>query len=93
MSHFVPLIKSAGYVLRFQYRTADLPRQTGLYWSLAGQQQPPLAAAGNWSSAEWRFQAPADTARLVFAYRRCPGTTRREGKLLLRKIDLKTESL
>jgi hypothetical protein len=93
LSHFVSLIKSTAYTLRFQYRTADLPPQTGLYWSLAGEQQEPLAAAGTWSWAEWRFQAPADAARLVFAYRRCPGTTRREGKLLLRKIELKPESL
>ena len=93
MSHFVPLVKNTGYILRFQYRTLDLPPQTGLFWSLAGQQQPPLAAAEDWSSAEWRFQASADTARLVFAYRRCPGTTRGEGKLLLRKIELKSASL
>jgi hypothetical protein len=92
LSHFVPLVKSAAYVLRFQYRTADLPRQTGLFWSLAGQQQPPLAAAGDWSSAEWHFHAPAAAARLVFNYRRFPGTTRGEGKLLLRKIVLKSES-
>jgi hypothetical protein len=93
LSHFVPVVKSAVYVLRFQYRTADLPRQTGLFWSLAGQQQSPLAAAEDWSPAEWQFQAPASAARLVLNYRRFPGTTRGAGKLLLRKVELKAESL
>ena len=92
ISHFLPLSRGTAYALHFQYKTLDLPRQTGLFWSLAGQQQSPLPAAETWSEAEWRFQAPAETARLALNYRRCPGTTRTEGKLLLRKIELR-ESL
>ena len=60
LSHFLPLNKSTAYVLQFQYKTIDLPRQTGLFWSLAGQEQSPLPPR-NWSQAEWRFQAPAET--------------------------------
>jgi hypothetical protein len=93
LAHYLPVAPRSAYRLRFEYRTAELPNDTGLVWSVDRRQEFELPAASEWSRAEWRFQVPADAARLVLAYRRAPGTTRREGAVFLRKVQLKEESL
>ena len=72
---------------------AELPKETGVTWSVDPRQEFELEAAPDWSRGEWRFQAPADAARLVLAYRRALGTTRREGTIFLRQVELKGETL
>jgi hypothetical protein len=91
LNHFVPVSKRAQYVLRFQYRTRDLPSKTGLRWSIGPGSERELPASEEWSSGEWRFRASADTALLVLTYRRMPGTRRIEGTVLLRQIRLEEE--
>ena len=93
LAQYVPATPRAVYVLRFRYRTSELPKDTGLLWSVDKDQELNLAAAPEWARAEWRFLAPAEAARLVLAYRRAPGTTRREGTVFLREVELKEESL
>jgi tetratricopeptide (TPR) repeat protein len=93
MSHFVPLAKGATYVLRFQYRTDDLPEETGLLWSVGAGSQRELPASQEWSAQQWQFQAPDDAARLVLEYRRRLGTTRIEGTLRIRQVQLTQETL
>jgi O-antigen ligase len=92
LAHYVPVAPRSAYRLRFEYRTAELPKHTGVIWSVDPRQEFELAAAPEWSPGEWRFEAPADATRLVLAYRRAPGTTRREGAVFLRQVQLK-ESL
>jgi len=88
LSHFVPLIKGARYVLRFQYRTRDLPEPTGLRWSVGAGTECALSASEEWSAGAWHFQAPASAVRLVLGYRRALGTPRIEGAMLLRQVRL-----
>jgi O-antigen ligase len=91
LNHFVALARGAPYVLRFQYRTRDLPERTGLGWSLGLAPDHQLPAAEEWSTGEWHFQAPAGAVRLVLAYRRALGTRRIEGTLLLRQVRLEVD--
>jgi O-antigen ligase len=93
LSQVVPLRSGAGYTLRFQYRTADLPQDTGLLLSLGTGQGFPLNGSGErpgaeWTSAEWRFRARGDAGRVSLEYHRLPGTTRIEGAIALRRVEL-----
>ena len=93
LAHYVPVAPRKAYVLRFQYRTAELPKDTGVIWSVDPRQEFPLAAAADWAQGQWRFETSRDAARLVLAYRRAPGTTRQEGTVYLRRVELQEESL
>jgi hypothetical protein len=89
----VPAAPRAAYTLRFEYRTAELAEETGVVWSVDPRQEFELAAAPDWAQRKWRFEAPTEATRLVLAYRRSPGTTRREGAIFFRHVELKGESL
>lgn len=86
LSQAVPVRTGAEYVLHFEYRTAGIPAATGLFCSVGPDAELALAAADAWTPAEWRFAAPSDVTRVVFAYHRTPGTTRIEGALSLRRV-------
>jgi hypothetical protein len=92
LDHFVVLDKGAQYVLRYEYRTSDLPAQTGLQWSVSSGEAHELSASDQWSSGEWRFQASAGGVWLVLSYRRALGTRRIEGTVLLRQVRLEKET-
>jgi O-antigen ligase len=92
LDHFVILDKGTQYVLRYEYRTSDLPAQTGLQWSVRPGEAHELSASDTWSTGEWRFQASASAVRLVLGYRRALGTRRIEGTILLRQIRLEKEN-
>ncbi len=93
LQHFVWFATHSDYVLRFQYRTDELPAETGLSWSVGNGPAFPLTASPDWATAEWHFQARSELGRIILAYRRSPGTTRHEGSLRLRRIELKEQSL
>lgn len=40
LGHFVVLDKGTEYVLRYEYRTSDLPAQTGIHWSVIPRGNP-----------------------------------------------------
>jgi len=92
LAQFLPLSNGAAYVMRFQYRTADLPEHTGLLWSLGQGREYPLDSSEEWTWAEWRVAASGGTERLLLAYRRRLGTTRIEGSFFLRNVRLEAES-
>jgi hypothetical protein len=75
--------------LQFQYRTVDLPLETGLFWTAGLAHSQGLAAPGQWTAGEWRFQAAQNLSRVILAYRRSTGASRIEGRLLLTRIQLK----
>jgi hypothetical protein len=91
LSQFVTFPKVKEYRLGVEYRTNDLPAQTGLIWFLGADREFALAASPAWSKAEWKFTAPGDGARLWLAYRRLPGTIRTEGSLTLRRVRIASE--
>lgn len=88
LTHFLALTQGMPYVLRFQYRTTDLPEHTGLYWSLGSGREYPLSSAEDWTAAEWHFLATAPQERISIDYRRYLGTTRIEGTLVLRRLEV-----
>ena len=87
-----PVDSPGVYVLQFQYRTADLPRESGLIWSAGPEQEFAISATGDWTERNWRFLTSNPAVRLVLAYRRARGTTRKEGKLFLRRVELKEDA-
>jgi O-antigen ligase len=91
LDHYVDLSKGAQYVLRYQYRTSDLPKQTGLHWFVNQGEDQELSASDEWAAGEWHFPAPADTVRVVLGYHRALGTRRIEGTILLRQVRLQEE--
>ena len=93
MAQFLPLVKGAAYVMRFQYRTTDLPAHTGLRWSLGSGREYPIERSEKWASSEWHVVASAAAQRLLLTYHRYPGTTRIEGVLHLRKVRMAPESV
>jgi O-antigen ligase len=91
LAHFLALRSGAHYRVQFEYRTAGLPARTGLYWSAGGEPAYEFDSAETWSRAEWHFWSSAETGRLSLGYRRYPGTTRLEGALFLRNVQLDRE--
>lgn len=93
MAQFLPLTKGAAYVMRFQYKTADLPEHTGLLWSLGQGREYPLKSSEQWTSAEWRVLPSGSVDRLLLRYQRHLGTSRIEGALSMRNIRLIPDSV
>jgi hypothetical protein len=88
LSHPLALEIGGAYVLRFQYRTSALPKQTGLYWFLDNGREYPIDASEAWQSAAWPFEAVREAERLSLGCRRLLGTTRIEGSIALRGMVL-----
>jgi len=92
---WAPVEPARAYRLTFRYATEDLPADTGLRWTLFDGDTvlasgSPLAATGEWRPSEVAFHTSARTrlVRVVFSYRRSPGTTRAQGLVVLGEVDL-----
>jgi hypothetical protein len=77
--------------LRLEYRTFGIAPSAGLRWIvLDAASAKEMAAiplsADSWSRAEVRFSPRL--ARLALSYRRAPGTTRTEGSIQLRRVEV-----
>lgn len=100
LAQYLPLDPDSAYRLRFEYRTSGMSGTTGLGWlldptadgesSTVLQESPSVSPSDDWRTMEWTFHSPASRrlARLVLFYHRALGTTRLEGTLLLRKVQL-----
>ena len=97
LSQLAPAVERATYRVKYRYSTAGLPINTGLYWTIedaAGGEKllitPPLAAQEDWKEDSTTFQTGPKTRliRVIFAYRRSPGTTRVQGSVALTDVDL-----
>jgi O-antigen ligase len=89
---FVYLLPGTERILRFQYRTLDLPDPTGLRWSMGTQEGEELRSSTQWTDAEWRWPPTQASGRLSLFYRRDSGSTRREGILFLRQVRLEADT-
>jgi hypothetical protein len=93
---FIPVTPGAGYTLRFEYHTSELPAASGLRWSVFdGRTDIDPAAASDWlSSPDWKreelhFTAPAGGfVRLTLSCQRLPGATRIDGSVELRQFSM-----
>jgi hypothetical protein len=94
---FVPIQEHTDYELKFEYQTYGIAAGSGLGWRITGQNgSTTLVDAYNLSSEREEsktisFVTPAGgpIARVALMYRRVPGTTRIEGFIILRRVELK----
>ena len=98
---WAPVEPRRTYRLSCRYLTQGLPPNTGLQWVVRDETQSARSmevAAGevlrarndDWGRSELTFQSGPATRliRLEFGYRRAAGTTRAEGSIALREVDV-----
>jgi tetratricopeptide (TPR) repeat protein len=98
---FVPVQPNLNYQLTFEYRTYGIAAGSGLRWRIVDQNggatllDAYCLSSEHVETAKLSFVAPAgcQIARVALIYRRAPGTTRIEGFLILRRVELKPISL
>lgn len=91
---FVPLVPRAGYTLRFEYNTSELPPASGLRWSVFDAKtgidlatDSPYLSSVDWKKDALHFKAPiGGLVRLTLICQRVPGSTRIEGSVALRRV-------
>ena len=94
---FVPVQENTDYELKFEYRTHGIAAGSGLAWRITDPNGgKTLVDAGNLDAENEEagrvsFVTPAGCqfARLAMAYRRVLGTTRIQGFVVLRKVEMK----
>lgn len=93
----MPVIPGAAYRIQEQHRTANMQAETGIRWSayddvthLELARSEPLPAGETWMTQTLRFAAGSNCrlVKLALIYQRTPGTTRLEGSLWLRQVQL-----
>jgi hypothetical protein len=97
LAQLVPLRMRTAYDLSFGYRTREIPRGVGLGWRITDAssgailKEGPSLASESEGEGRLSFETPGECSlvRLALRYRRTPGTTRLEGYLVLRNLELK----
>ena len=102
VSQLAPALVHQSYQLQYSYSTSGLPPETGLYWTVEDAEsranlatsQPLAATQENRKEQRETFQTGPKTRllRVVFAYRRSPGTTRAQGSVLLGDVQISPTS-
>jgi hypothetical protein len=93
---FVPVRENRTYTLRFRYHTSGIAAGSGLAWRITEVNGTRSLAKGRDLSAEGEtqdqlsFDAPAGCrlVRLSLVYQRSSGTTRIEGSIVLRSVEM-----
>ncbi len=95
---YVPVQENSHYELEYRYSTAGIANGAGLAWTVEypgaapiTTMTSPIPSAGNLSSRVVTFDTPAGThlVRVGLEYRRAPGTTRIEGRIVLMHVGLR----
>ena len=98
LSQFIPVRESAHYELEYLYNTSGIADHSGLSWNIeytdvsqSSNTTGEIASDGKGGTRILPFDTPSGChlARLSLAYRRAPGTTRIEGKIVLRQVSLR----
>ena len=93
----MPVIPGAVYRIQGQHRTANMQTETGIRWYAYDDathvelaRSEPLPAGETWTSQDLRFAAGPNCrlVKLALIYQRTPGTSRLEGSLWLRQVQL-----
>jgi hypothetical protein len=88
LGQFIPLPAARACRFRFSYRTSSVPPESGLRWRILAAASPPLSS-DDWKQQELSFSTQAaKLARLALEYSRVPGTSRVEGSIALRDLEL-----
>jgi hypothetical protein len=96
LQQFVPVQENMHYQLKVEYRTYGIAAASGLEWHVTNQNADSILITRTNPSSErgdllnFTFVTPAGCrlARIVLAYRRVPGTTRIEGFIALKRVEL-----
>jgi hypothetical protein len=85
---FVPVLTAKSCRFRFSYKTSGAPAESGLQWRILAAASPPLSG-DDWKPSELTFSTRDNKlARLVLGYSRASGTSRWEGAITLRDVEL-----
>jgi hypothetical protein len=88
IAQMVPLAAHRRYRFRARYRTSGMQGDTGLRWRILSAEAP-LRASEEWTAADFIFSSESTSpGRLSFIYQRPSGSTRAEGSITLRDLDL-----
>jgi tetratricopeptide (TPR) repeat protein len=88
LAQIVPLSPGKTCRLRFSYLTSGFPAESGLRWRILSAASPFLSSE-DWQQRELTFSTgDATHARLSLAYSRVVGTSRLEGSITLRDIQM-----
>lgn len=89
---YVPTLEKRNYELRFEYRTFGITAHTGLAWRIIcdGTLLGAHELSEHETAGRVSFTTPPASRgiQLVLAYNRVRGTTRIEGSLVLRRVEL-----
>ena len=93
---FVPVAGNTRYQVRFSYRTSGISAGSGLRWRVVDADtgrdlsQTDSLASDTEAQSRVAFVTPQTTqlVRLALSYERTPGTTRIEGFIIIREVDL-----
>jgi hypothetical protein len=96
LTQYVPVLEDSSYELRYRYRTAGIAPGTGLEWRITNLKGTAVLAHGASLASESetigqvRFKNPAGSplVYLSLLYQRASGTTRIEGSITLRQVEL-----
>jgi hypothetical protein len=86
---FIPVRENTHYQLQCEYRTSGIAAASGLAWRITDWNGGGTLGDGE-ELGKVAFVTPAgcQIARVALAYKRIPGTTRMEGFIVLRKVQL-----
>jgi tetratricopeptide (TPR) repeat protein len=96
LTQYVPVMHDAKYELRYAYNTSGIAPATGVTWHVTDTHGTKILAQGESLASESQtegrviFQTLPDSGlvRLVLAYQRALGTTRIEGSITLKKVEV-----
>jgi tetratricopeptide (TPR) repeat protein len=95
LDQLVPVRPKQQYQLKFQYRTSGIAKGSGLRWQVTDANsgvalgEGPILESEEDTEGRLSFETTGATrVRLALRYRRMPGTTRSEGFIVLRKVEL-----
>lgn len=96
LAQYLPLSSGKPCRFRFEYQTSPLPPESGLRWRLRDASfGRDLLVSGHLSSPDWKRIELAVSAqdaalgRLALEYSRVPGTSRPEGWIALRDLEIR----
>ncbi len=99
LSQFIPVRENAHYEVEYRYSTSDIADGSGISWKVeftdVRQEVGTTSAIPSSEKEDSRllsFDTPPGCrlVRLGLAYQRAPGTTRIEGRIVLRQVRLRT---
>lgn len=98
LSQFIPVVENTHYDLEYRYSTLDIANGSGLAWRAkftdvrqATEVTSAIPSSDKEDSRLWAFDTPPGCrlVRLGLTYQRAPGTTRIEGRIVLRQVRLR----